>query len=129
MNKICTDIEQSKKLVELGVDVNTADMVWVCGRLHTDGPRYQILRVKEEVNEPENYIPTWSLTALLELMPNGLFYNNHYVVPILLPQIKNNWICRLYDVDNNIDVAFIKDNPLDAAFEMICWLLENKKYE
>ena len=26
MNKICTSLEQSKKLVELGIDVNTADM-------------------------------------------------------------------------------------------------------
>ena len=26
MNKICTTIEQSQKLIELGVDVNTADM-------------------------------------------------------------------------------------------------------
>ena len=27
MNKICTTIEQSKKLIELGVDVNTVDMI------------------------------------------------------------------------------------------------------
>ena len=28
MNKICTSINQSKKLIELGVDINTADMIW-----------------------------------------------------------------------------------------------------
>ena len=28
MSKICTSIEQSKKLIELGIDVNTADMYW-----------------------------------------------------------------------------------------------------
>jgi len=28
MNKICTDINQSKKLIELGIDVSTADMYW-----------------------------------------------------------------------------------------------------
>ena len=28
MNKICTSIEQSKKLIELGIDVNTADMYY-----------------------------------------------------------------------------------------------------
>ena len=26
MNNICTSIEQSQKLIELGIDVNTADM-------------------------------------------------------------------------------------------------------
>ena len=25
MNKICTSLEQSKKLIELGIDINTAD--------------------------------------------------------------------------------------------------------
>ena len=29
MNKICTSIEQSKKLLELGIDVNTADMDYI----------------------------------------------------------------------------------------------------
>lgn len=28
MNKICTSLEQSKKLVELGLDLNTADMCY-----------------------------------------------------------------------------------------------------
>ena len=29
MSKICTSLEQSKKLIELGIDVNTADMYMV----------------------------------------------------------------------------------------------------
>lgn len=28
MNKLCTSLEQSKKLIELRIDVNTADMYW-----------------------------------------------------------------------------------------------------
>lgn len=28
MNKICTSIVQSKKLIELGIDINTADFMW-----------------------------------------------------------------------------------------------------
>ena len=31
MNKICTSIEQSKKLIELGIDIDTADMFWKNG--------------------------------------------------------------------------------------------------
>jgi hypothetical protein len=26
MNKICTSVEQSKKLIKLGIDINTSDM-------------------------------------------------------------------------------------------------------
>jgi hypothetical protein len=28
MTKICTSQEQSKKLIELGININTADMLW-----------------------------------------------------------------------------------------------------
>ena len=28
MNKICTSKEQSQKLIDLGIDINTADMYW-----------------------------------------------------------------------------------------------------
>jgi len=28
MNKLCTTIEQSQKLIELGIDVNTSDMFY-----------------------------------------------------------------------------------------------------
>ena len=28
MNKICTSVEQSKKLIELGIDIKTADMYY-----------------------------------------------------------------------------------------------------
>lgn len=33
MGKICTSFEQSKKLIELGIDVNTSDMYMVMKRL------------------------------------------------------------------------------------------------
>ena len=39
MNKICTSINQSKKLLELGIDVKTADMVY-CVELYKEGWKY-----------------------------------------------------------------------------------------
>jgi len=41
MNKICTSIDQSKKLIELGIDVNTADMCYL------DGDENEIIVMKE----------------------------------------------------------------------------------
>lgn len=118
MSKICTTIEQSQKLIELGIDVNTADMVWVCGRLHTDGPKYQVLRVKEEVSEPENYIPAWSLPALMDLMPT--------CVLSVLNKTDGNLYRIVKDTDERKETEFHR-NPIDAAFEMVCILLENKE--
>lgn len=106
-HKIATSVEQSKKLLELGIDKNTSDMYYWCG---------EDLRIGGRKAQDDDYdVPAWSLTALLEMLPNDTIYwsmlykgehNN-------LWHGKNNWF----------------DNPLDAVFEMICWLKENKIME
>ena len=41
MNKICTSLEQSQKLKELWIDINTADMYWwYLGK--SSGKRYYV---------------------------------------------------------------------------------------
>ena len=117
MNKICTTREQSQKLIELGIDANTADMVWVCGRLHTDGPKYQVLRVKEEVSEPENYIPAWSLAALLELIDKN-------ISNVSLEYDGSEWFIIYEGREEYEYKSFVSTCPLDAAFEMVCFLLK-----
>ena len=135
MNKICTDINQSKKLIELGIPKNTADMFYA-DIVINDEHKYNLhplesygFKTFKDTKERESaklkFIPAWSLSALLKMFPNGVWYNNYYTVPILLPQIKNKWICRLYNPENDTDITYIKDNPFDAVFEMIVWLKEN----
>ena len=102
--KITTSIEQSKKLIELGIDRNTSDMFYYCG---------EDLRIGGHKAQDDDYdIPAWSLTALLEMLPNDTIYR-----PMLYKGANNN----LWHGKNNWF-----DNPLDAVFEMICWLKENK---
>ena len=60
--KICTDIAQSKKLIELGIDKTTADMMWV-----NDGLGEPFLAVfNDNINDED--VPAWSLSALLNLI-------------------------------------------------------------
>lgn len=111
MNKICTSIEQSKKLMELGIDVDTADMYWfhvVAGTMVIYEPR--AITLMPHANEN---ISAWSLTALLELIPPGNI--------LLRDALSGKYKC-INTVDSNL-----YDNPVDAAFEMIIWLKENKK--
>ena len=106
MGKICTSQEQSKKLIELGIDVNTADMYY-------DVNSYGI-QSKPEVAIGKVWskdIPAWSLTALLKLIPKFS----------LEKDISNN---AGYQLCYNYNTTYY-DEPVDAAFEMICWL---KKY-
>ena len=113
MNKICTSIEQSKKLIELGIDANTADMYW-----WYSGKRYYVESMDDNDFNKESDIPTWSLTALMELM-NRNCYN------VSLNCHGAEWNVKFDDSEEYKD--FTKDYAIDAAFEMIVWLLENKK--
>lgn len=58
-------------------------------------------------------IPAWSLTALLKLIPKFS----------LEKDISNN---AGYQLHYNYNTIYY-DDPIDAAFEMICWLKEYKK--
>lgn len=111
MNKICTSIEQSRKLIDLGIDINTADMLWTYDFMvgHING----INLISELLKPEENDIPAWSLTALMKLIPPG---------NILL----RDALSGKYKCINTVDSSYY-DNPLDAAFEMVCLLKENGK--
>ena len=111
MNKICTTIEQSKKLIELGIDINTADMLWTYDFVVSDINGLNV--ISEQLKPEENDIPAWSLSALLELIPPGNI--------LLRDALSKNYKCI------NIVDSDLYDNPLDAVFEMVCWLKENKK--
>jgi hypothetical protein len=108
MNKICTSLEQSKKLIKLGIDINTADMYrWYSGR------RYYVESMDDDDFNEESDVPAWSLSALLELIPAGNI--------LLRDALSKNYKC-INSIDSNL-----YDNPLDAAFEMVVWLKENEK--
>lgn len=121
MNKICTSIEQSKKLIELGIDVNTADMYW----WHTSLRYYLEAMDDGDFNEEEGHVRAWSLSALLGLMPTDDKRDEYYVdteshSDYHTVSYRNCW-------DGCIHSEYSEESLLDAAFKMVCWLLENKK--
>ena len=115
MNKICTDINQSKKLIELGIDVNTADMYYFIA----DSLKQQEMNYAIRIGTPivKTDIPAWSLTALLGLMSKSIISTSN--------PLSTNYCCRNVE----FDMDFYADNPVDAAFEMLVWLKENNLKE
>ena len=125
MNKICTSIEQSKRLIELGIDVNSADMVY-----HKELNGTYNLRVVDNVLKYD--IPAWSLSALLELMPSYLFEFERGIDLNLYPSINRKvWLCSyMPNVVENMKTDKFKqithaDSLVDAVYDMIIWLKEN----
>ena len=136
--KIFTDLEQSKKLAEI-LSIESADMWWAeryAGRVEgyeyiveekpfyylcyeyivEEKPFYYLSFTKPSVG---NYsqdtikdIPCWSLSALLDVLPEGIIEN--YYVPNL--QKENGKYSIAY---GNEELLCVADNPIDACVEMI----------
>ena len=134
MNKICTTIEQSKKLIELGIDVNTADMHYSTWTILNEGEYILSPNQGQTIEElQEDYgnqiIPAWSLSALLGLMPKLYEFENDPDDGGCQPNLCKGWDNNQWHIvyRSSIYITEWYDEPLDAAFEMICWLKENGK--
>lgn len=123
MNKICTSIEQSKKLIELGIDINTADMDYI--PFANDPENYDCVINLWNNEHEDDWIPAWSLSTLLELILDIIedyvlridkVYGEYY---IWYDKIGEGWS------DNMAHSS--SENFIDVAFEAICWLKENNK--
>ena len=111
---VCTSIEQSNRLVELGINPKTADMGW-----------FKAYSLREEIYKPyikgyklENHqsdIPAWSIYKLIEIISIDVTFKNEFIV------INNN--TKMFNsstnvYDNLIDVIeyLINDNKINTKF-------------
>ena len=134
--KTYTNKEQSKKLVELGIDVNTADM-WYPPSLIKYGVVNEwwenptiIKDIEHSKLKKEYHIPCWSLSALLDLIPPYLGEFNDGIDFGFGKAMNGKWYSAHYlQTYPNGDIKSVKtitgDTAVDAAFEMVCWLKEN----
>lgn len=123
-----TTIEQSKKLVELGLDPLTSDMYYSFTGEHIKDAKDEdfsvsvglasAIRDKHFSYRYGYVIPCWSLGALLEMMPDGVQTNSNYTcVTIDITFVHNAVVTGSHRVKYN--------TYLEAAYNMVCWLLEN----
>lgn len=122
---IATSIEQSKHLLELGLDTKTADCKWV---EKDDGrSRWFDLEAGKPVTayEIKHCPPAWSLSALFEVMPSNIGDYDLYIT-------KHKYVdgghgCNVeYNRGFTISVLHkvTRRDLVTAAYEMVCWLLE-----
>lgn len=145
MNKICTSIDQSKKLIELGIDVDTADMMWDDWRLIDAEWKISVGYDPEiEKDYGRKCYPAWSLSALMNLLPSEFTEVGKYSTTIYVIKIRKY---KFTDEVNLHQIAYgsyrwyedggytwsdmintgEKEDFLDACYEMVCWLKENGK--
>lgn len=119
----CTTIEQSKKLLELGLSPDSADILILnnVGRSgKVDDTNYTII-LKENLNPlakvPE-IIPCWSVGALLELMPE---LNGRYR-PTICPSEN---LCYFEDFLREELVTIDGDSLIEVCVQTVIWLLDH----
>lgn len=114
MSNVATTIEQSKHLLELGLDPKTADMRYAYFS-ETDYGLEIANEFDDRLNKFFNAItvPAWSLSALLEVMPKGAE----------LIKMENDAHELYYEIDYMF-TGYEDSDPITAAYEMVCWLLE-----
>ena len=135
MNKICTNIEQSKKLIELGF-IDTADLT-VINLPIKNGERFLYIgsRLPNDTfpsitDGKSEKIPAWSLSVLLGLMPFHIIENNNRFGFYQVKGFNKQGETYRFGYKTN-DNSFLfetswHNNVIDAAFEMICWLKKEK---
>lgn len=120
-----TTIEQSKKLVELGLNPDTADMFY--SRRPTGKSDYSIFPDFKQEGRLEVFtkvdLPCWSLGALIDIMPDVIYKD---AARATLRIHKDTIYHISYKNSSHLNEIWIsKKTLIDAAFEMVVWLLEN----
>ena len=104
-----TSLEQSKKLLELGLSPDSADMHYYSLRRKDD----VIVWTPEFGKTSEYDIPCWSLAALLDILK----------YPSLTQDVENKW--SIMDWTGRYPKSeYGFDSPVDACYEMIMRLHE-----
>jgi len=130
-----TTIEQSKKLVNLGLNPGSADMCYI---QHFDESYNEVTFIEEDPILTYTIdtidLPCWSLGTLLELMPkvisipvderSSYFYRLEwqFANDNSLRYITTNRGRCLIDIHSDSDVK--GKSFIETAYEMVCWLLE-----
>lgn len=121
---VCTSLEQSERLLALGLKKETADMGWV-KLLNGDG---YVMAIAEDYSFID--IPAWSLHRLLCLLPDKTPYSDGYLTVEVLNE--NVYIVLVIDNVEQRVLKYTKGNLYDNLISCINFFVResllNKEY-
>ena len=124
-----TNIKQSKKLIELGLNSETAYMVY---RMEFN-PYDNVYVLNEEYTELLKFssdflqedVPCWSLGALLGMMP--IFDEQNATLECCTDETGKVFSYNI-EYQNIKNIGYYKTS-IETAYNMIIWLLENNYFK
>lgn len=117
-----TTMEQSKKLLELGLSPETADMHYINNQYPGCVPYNEMLNNKNPWLKGIGLFPCWSLSALLIILAKkALEYDDDGSVS--LHSFMGTWSLNMFDCP--IEYLDGYDNPIDICVDMLKRISEN----
>lgn len=142
--QVC-NIEQMKHLKELGVDTSNASIYWTFPSSPDYKTKIELVGINGNLKayEDREYgIGAFALQDMLKIMPvlyptmegekrvlvkdRRIDSGCHYQPTIF--HSEDGWFCSYFDSDCLMDERTSSgyNNPLNAAYDMLCWLYENR---
>ena len=112
-------IEQMNKLKELGVDVNPKGM---CLMYTSDSSDNYYLKYGESTCEDD--VAAFGLQGVVEMLPSTIIHNEESIC-LNFEYVEKEYGFYYIDYCFNIYVYFHNTNLLQAAYEMLIWVIEN----
>lgn len=116
-NNIATTREQSERLLAMGLKPETADM---CYNLYFASAPPEINNYGADLYKDKRFIPSWSLSRLLEMMPQYIDEMEEVLLMIEPPLVI--YYDTLYKGQRHFTT---NPNLFDNCIAMIGWLIRN----
>lgn len=125
MKQQVLSIEQMKHLQELGLDTSNASMCWTNFDNET-----AVLSVHDEYCYEMSALqstPTFTLQDILELLPKAIRDTDGllYEFKMEYSTLHKDWDIGYYYYDIILSYLSEGENILNAAYDMLCWCIEN----
>lgn len=127
---ICTSVEQSKRLLGLGLKKETADVVWMkelawdeVAHCTYDAETCMLRPIDYLEGESyRGYIPAWSLHRLIEMIPLDIWHTECENGPRLKHTF---WFCKHAPSYNSVENIDFRAHPnlYDNIIDCIEWLI------
>ncbi|WP_373150011.1 hypothetical protein [Bacteroides stercoris] len=123
-------VEQMEHLQELGLSTSDGSMCW-CYALSYKNAKWE-LEIYEDVIDQKrdsNFwetLPTYTLQDILDKLPPVI--KKYYWLAIRVSAHKGMWYVE-YNGRGCTLSYFYSENLIDAAYEMLCWCIENGDVE
>lgn len=144
MSKQVLDIEQMQHLKELGVDTSKASMVLIytdcnCDVIEWDDVQYELshpepMEMFKELYDAETgnydhsyrkYCGVFTLQDILDLLPEEIYTEENELATLEIHFPNDGYWEFSYMGIHKCMEFFLEENIIDAAYEMLCFCIEN----